>query len=166
MIRKAKEDVVALRKAHKLADSILWREYQIIRCRTCSLPFLRKELPKNKRCRPCVKALKEARKLKDPERYRLLQRATKHRRRARKTGAGGNCTPKQWLAIVARFNGRCAFCGVAGEMTRDHIIPLSRGGSDDPLNIQPLCRPCNTAKGDTIAAPIQAFIPGVKSAVS
>jgi 5-methylcytosine-specific restriction endonuclease McrA len=32
--------------------------------------------------------------------------------------------------------------------TRDHIVPLSRGGSNDWSNLQPACRECNSAKRD------------------
>ena len=35
-------------------------------------------------------------------------------------------------------------------MTVDHIIPLSKGGSDDLRNKNPMCRPCNTAKSNKI----------------
>jgi len=35
-------------------------------------------------------------------------------------------------------------------MTRDHIIPLSKGGPDNLANSQAMCEPCNTLKADKI----------------
>lgn len=35
-------------------------------------------------------------------------------------------------------------------MTSDHIHPRSQGGHGGLKNRQPMCRPCNIAKGDTI----------------
>lgn len=35
-------------------------------------------------------------------------------------------------------------------MTKDHIIPQSKGGSDDISNYQTMCEPCNKAKGSKI----------------
>lgn len=42
----------------------------------------------------------------------------------------------------------CAYCGTRHELTRDHIIPRSRGGTDDPSNLVWACRNCNAAKGN------------------
>lgn len=40
------------------------------------------------------------------------------------------------------------FCCRCGKPTTDvdHIVPRSRGGSDDERNLQPLCKPCHNAK--------------------
>ena len=35
-------------------------------------------------------------------------------------------------------------------MTKDHIIPKSKGGKDSLKNLQPMCIRCNEAKGSKI----------------
>lgn len=38
-------------------------------------------------------------------------------------------------------------CGVTGvALEADHVVPLTRGGSNDISNIQPLCGTCNRSK--------------------
>jgi 5-methylcytosine-specific restriction endonuclease McrA len=78
-----------------------------------------------------------------------------NRRRTRKLGAAGSHTNAEWLAIVKKHGDRCADCGEKKRLQRDHVVPLSRGGSDFAFNIQPLCRSCNSRKRASIAAGTQ-----------
>lgn len=41
----------------------------------------------------------------------------------------------------------CLHCGATEPLSLDHIYPWSLGGSDEPDNLQTLCRPCNSRKG-------------------
>lgn len=71
-------------------------------------------------------------------------RVSTQRRRAASTGR--HFTVLEWLALVERYAGRCAYCGAAGPLEADHRIPLSRGGTNDIDNILPACRTCNRRK--------------------
>lgn len=42
----------------------------------------------------------------------------------------------------------CIYCGAAGDLTMDHIIPQCKGGPDIPANIVPACKKCNSSKMD------------------
>ena len=57
--------------------------------------------------------------------------------------------------LFARDRYRCQYCGrTAAELrpreslTRDHLIPMSRGGTNDWTNVVTACSPCNTRKGN------------------
>ena len=68
-------------------------------------------------------------------------------RRARLANAGGSFTSEEWQALIDRYAGRCAYCGAASdELTVDHVVPLSKGGSNAIENIVPACFSCNSAK--------------------
>lgn len=70
-----------------------------------------------------------------------------NRRRVRKKGNGGSHTLEEWKLKCEEFNNLCAYCGLSGKpLTRDHVIPLSKGGSDNISNIMPACRSCNSRK--------------------
>jgi hypothetical protein len=43
----------------------------------------------------------------------------------------------------------CAICGTYQRPTVDHIVPRSRGGTDDPANLRPLCVWCNSVRNDS-----------------
>ena len=47
----------------------------------------------------------------------------------------------------------CAYCGdvhTEGSLTRDHVIPVSKGGKDTWTNCVTACYPCNNRKGDRL----------------
>ena len=54
-------------------------------------------------------------------------------------------------AVWVRDNGRCVQCGSRERLEYDHIIPISKGGSNTERNIELLCEACNRAKSDSIA---------------
>jgi 5-methylcytosine-specific restriction endonuclease McrA len=59
---------------------------------------------------------------------------------------------KRWRSKYVAQGGRCAICGEpipTDKMTKDHIVPLSHGGSTDWDNIQLTCEPCNARKGNS-----------------
>ena len=71
------------------------------------------------------------------------------RRRANKYNNGGSHTLGQWENLKAQYNWTCSCCKKQEpkiKLTEDHIIPLSKGGSDNIENIQPLCMHCNAVK--------------------
>jgi 5-methylcytosine-specific restriction endonuclease McrA len=72
-------------------------------------------------------------------------------RLARLAGAPGRCSPRDWQRLVNRYDGCCAYCGDRPPvLTCDHVIPLSRGGSDFIGNMLPACMPCNLSKGSRL----------------
>ena len=71
-----------------------------------------------------------------------------HKRRTAKTKAGGAYTSEQWTALCDKYDNHCLCCGKKKKLTADHIVPVSKGGTSDIRNIQPLCGPCNSSKGN------------------
>lgn len=56
-------------------------------------------------------------------------------------------TVAQWNFIKKMYGFRCAYCGKKPkELTKDHIVPLIKGGSHTMDNIVPACRSCNSRK--------------------
>ena len=70
----------------------------------------------------------------------------KARRYARERGAEGSHMLNEWEHLKEKHNHACAYCNKKKPLTKDHIIPLSEGGTDYIENIQPLCRNCNSKK--------------------
>ena len=55
-------------------------------------------------------------------------------------------------AVFARDGWTCQYCGARSNLTVDHVIPRSKGGSSDWDNIVASCAPCNRRKGDLLPA--------------
>lgn len=69
--------------------------------------------------------------------------------RARKMGARGSHTLKQWMTVVRLHSWRCFYCDRRlnrKTLTKDHRNPLSKGGSDFARNLVPACKACNSGK--------------------
>ncbi len=59
--------------------------------------------------------------------------------------------------LFARDRYRCQYCQRSADqfrerecLTRDHLVPLSRGGTNDWSNVTTSCSTCNTRKGDRL----------------
>lgn len=106
----------------------------------------------------CGKCGRELAKRRYPE-------LSKHQNRRRKAllraglDAIGILTAKQWIAIVSRYDGMCAYCKIARGDTQDHVIPLSRGGRHEESNVVPACMRCNMAKGNRTPEEWAAGVP-------
>lgn len=95
----------------------------------------------------------------NPERYRdgynnwhrnnrHRDRAAQHRRRSLKANNGVFVKTDRELRRL--YSSPCAACGLTGNITADHIIPIAKGGRDSIGNLQPLCMSCNSSKNDKL----------------
>lgn len=80
------------------------------------------------------------------ENIRFWARRRSQRRRLWAKQSPTSYTKAEWLGLCAKYKYRCVCCGKRRPLTVDHIVPLSRGGSNGIENIQPLCKPCNQKK--------------------
>ena len=67
------------------------------------------------------------------------------------SNAAGSHGEAEWQRVLDRYGRRCLRCDVSEAdipLTKDHVVPLSEGGTDYASNLQPLCRSCNSWKGN------------------
>lgn len=54
------------------------------------------------------------------------------------------------IFVWRRDEGKCVKCGSNERLEYDHIIPVSKGGSNTERNVQLLCEGCNRSKGASV----------------
>lgn len=63
--------------------------------------------------------------------------------------------------LLKETGGKCTHCGTLLDrytnLTVDHVIPLGKGGTNDPENLTVLCEDCNTLKSDMILPPMNWY---------
>lgn len=79
------------------------------------------------------------------EARRLISLKAAHKRRALEKDSG-SFTSEEWIALCEKYDYRCLRCKDKRPLTVDHVIPISRGGTNTIDNIQPLCQSCNSIK--------------------
>jgi 5-methylcytosine-specific restriction endonuclease McrA len=75
------------------------------------------------------------------------------KRRSLKLNVVGSYTQGEWELLKKQYGFTCPCCKKSEpeiKLTLDHIIPLSKGGSEYIENIQPLCLSCNCRKSNKI----------------
>ena len=80
----------------------------------------------------------------------VLNKQYHHRKRkALVRGALGSHTQKEWEELKNMYDNMCICCKRSEPeilLTLDHIVPITKGGTDFIENIQPLCGSCNSRK--------------------
>lgn len=115
------------------------------------------------------KAIDDVRRWREenPERYRESSARHKYRhyrqnrekyntyvrnRRARLRNAEGTHTASDIQRMYDEQDGKCHYCGssLVDGFHVDHVIPISRGGSNSPENLVLTCPTCNLSKNDRL----------------
>jgi 5-methylcytosine-specific restriction endonuclease McrA len=123
-----------------------------------------KELNRKQEAKPETKTKRRQWERDNPEKMTAKHRRWRHnhpakaklvgyRRRQLQKDAPGTFTDDELRARIDFYGHRCYLCGCnwdalpSKDQTIDHIIPLSKGGTNWPANLAPACRSCNSKKG-------------------
>ncbi|MBA7573652.1 HNH endonuclease [Candidatus Atribacteria bacterium 1244-E10-H5-B2] len=100
------------------------------------------------------KDLERKRNYSKTENGKATHQRAKYRRRTILKNTINTLTAQEWLDILVKHDCRCIYCGKklidSFDTTRDHVIPISKGGNNVKENIVPACKSCNSKKGKKI----------------
>lgn len=109
-----------------------------------------------------IKRLRVSYRKRHPEKVKARSKKGKAKRRMVEANAEGNHTTQDIIELFNEQNGQCAYCGIRlfweikGDIHLEHIIPLSRGGTNWPDNLCLSCKNCNEEKSTKTAIEWQA----------
>lgn len=124
-------------------------------CRACKKLKNAQNYRKNRSYWRLYKQENRERYLEHARRWGSAHPDSRQRRRVRRarrlSQAKGSFTLREWKLKLALYP-NCPSCGRDWSETLrptvDHIVPICKGGGNDIDNVQPLCRPCNSRKGE------------------
>ncbi len=83
----------------------------------------------------------------NPEKVRRAKTNNLRKRRAARHASRGNFTVEEFEELCESYGNKCLACGdTEAVLQADHVVPLTKGGSDNISNIQPLCGSYNRQK--------------------
>lgn len=148
--REENKELIKLRAVQKYQSNSVYREFQKNYQRAYRLKNKRKVLDYAEKYRKenQDRINSKRRDYAKTPKGKQIETSKDYRRRAklRNSNLKGKHTLEEWKKLLKRYNFKCADCQLKKELTRDHIMPISKGGSNDIDNIQPLCRSCNSRK--------------------
>ncbi len=83
---------------------------------------------------------------KNPDKIRLYNQKAKHRRRMLLENQP-DVDMIKWKETLVLFDYKCLYCRSEAR-TLDHVIPVTRGGTNHHTNCVPACKRCNSSKGN------------------
>ena len=93
------------------------------------------------------------------EKGKMVKQRGNIARRVRNNNIINNLTLQEWLDILEEYNYRCAYCGCEFDEdtlpTKDHVIPISKGGHNTKENVVPACQSCNSRKNNKIISEVK-----------
>ena len=115
-------------------------------------------------CAPCRRAIENARyaansakrirqadewRRANPEKVKGYRTGHNQKQRAKRASVFVDPNlPSDYRGLLLDFYGACLRCGSWDNLEIDHVTPISKGGSHELSNMQVLCKPCNSSKGN------------------